>query len=697
MLQERKKTLVDKITDLACFHPWKCITSVLLLLCILAPGLANFKEAYDVRIWFRETDPNIKILDQFERKFGNDENLVIVLHSPSGVFDPSTAETIRSLTEDLLASVHQVIRVDSLSNYNYTYADGDEIIVEPFFPDPGEEISQELLDQKKKTALAHKVMPGYLVSKDTKSAMLFARLVPTLDGSPNYRKIVADARKLLKDKYQGKDDHQFHILGEAAVNDAFREIGNRDVEIIVPILFLLIILYMLFVFRSVKATLLPLVIIGMSIVMTLGLCFMMGMVYNSILTILPTILIAISIADSVHVIVTYFQFRALGIDSFDAAYKATHKNIIPTFLTSISTMIGFFSLTMTELVPIRQLGILAGIGCALAWIITIFFLCPLLTKINFKVPKTFTHTKDVDGASPLAHLLVQKLKRYITPILVIFVLATGISTYLGSLSKVNSNPYEYFLEGMSLRVGNDFVRDNFGGNAGPEIIIYAGSKTNPIEDGIKNPEFLRKVENYKNWIDSQSYVNKTVDIIDIIKDMNKSLYGGKEEQYKIPSTQKGVAEQLFLYSMSLPQGMDLNNRMTLKYDAMRMSVLWSIFDTRGWLHHADLFEKKAAELGLHVEITGKFLLFQRMMGYVVETFVKSVSMAVILIALLMMLVFRSVKIGLLSMLPNLIPLAFGGAFMKIMGIDLNIGSALVSSVCLGIAVDDTIHFLSAYY
>ena len=378
----------------------------------------------------------------------------------------------------------------------------------------------------------------------------------------------------------------------------------------------------------------------------------------------------------------------------EAAYYALHKNLIPTFLTSVSTMIGFFSLTMTELVPVRQLGILAGIGCFYAWLTTIFFMCPMLFWIPFKVPKHFKSLtgKSEDGVHPKAMQLVELIDRHKGKLLVMMAFLAVVSLGLATKININSNPYEYFNARQDIRKANDFVKEVFGGNTGPEFVIDSGK-----EEGIKDPVFLRKVEAFKNKVDALPYVNKTVDIIDIVKDMNKNLYGGKESEYRLPDTQEQVAEQLFLYSMSLPQGMDLNNRMTLKKDKMRMSVLWSINDTRGWLKHIDELEEMGRDMGLDIKATGKFYLFQRMMDYVVLTFAKSMTMAMLLVALLMILIFKSIKIGLISLIPNVLPLILGGAIMVIANVDLNIGSALVFSVCLGIAVDDTIHFLSNYY
>lgn len=691
MSYEPKPGLVSKFVDFIANRSKTSFILVILLVAALAPGWNYFGERYDVRIWFRTTDPLIKVLDTFEKQFGNDESLVIVVHSPSGIFDTESATLVRELTERMW-KLPEIIRVDSLSNYNYSYAEEDDIIVESFFPELPEPLTDELLSKKKAIALKHKVLPGYLISRDAKTVMLFARLATVVGGSPSYENIVRDARVMMKD-FEGKGDHEFHILGEAAVNDAFRETAANDGAIILPCLFLLMIAYLYFIFRSFVAMAFPIAITVLSVVMSMGTGFYFGILVNNILSILPAILISISIADSVHVIVTYFQFKAHGITGREAAYKALHKNFIPTLLTSVSTMIGFFSLTFTELVPIKHLGVLAGIGCLYAWILSIFLMGPLLFWFDFKVPKLFLNAKSEDGkGTSFSKRCTTIVARFKIPIIVFSILIAGVSLFLGTKVKINSNPYDYFTKDQPIRKANDFVKKTFGGNAGPEFVISSGKV-----DGIKDPEFLKKVESFKDWIDAHDYVNKSIDIIDIIKDMNKNLNFGEEKYYVIPHSQKSVAEELFLYSMSLPQGMDLNNRMTLNYDTMRMTVLWSIYDTNGWLTHVDEFEAKARDIGLDVKTTGKFFLFQRMMKYVVTTFFKSIALALVLIAILMMIVFRSVKLGLISLIPNIIPIAFGGALLYVLDIPLNIGSSLVASVTLGIAVDDTIHFLSNYY
>ncbi|MCP4914936.1 MAG: MMPL family transporter [Oligoflexia bacterium] len=688
MAYQPKPGLVSKFIDFVVNKPKTSLIITAILVFAFLPGLASFQQKYDVRIWFRDTDPLIQKLDDFEKTFGNDESVIVTIKNEEGIFNPTTLKKVYNITEELWR-VPQVLRVETLANYNYSYAIEDDINIEPFIDT--DQLTQEEANKKREIALNHEVLPGYLVSKDGKSVMMFARLVTTVGDSPNYEVIIQKVREIVK-KYED-EKHEFHIVGEAAVNDAFREIANNDGAAILPFLFLLIIAYLIFVFRSVIIMILPLAVTVFTVCMSMGLCFYIGFYFNNILAILPAILISISIADSVHILVTYFQFKGEGLDNRKAAYYSLHKNFVPTFMTSVSTMIGFLGLTMTELMPIRQLGYLAGFGCFAAWIISIFMMGPVLAMIDFKTPKHFLTTPGESTLGrPWSYTLAHWINNYKNLILIFFFILGASGVYFSSKNNVNSNPFDYFTDDQHISLANDFIKENFGGSSGPEIIISSGKP-----DGIKDPAFLAKVEKLKNWINEQNYVNKTVDIIDIIKDTNRSLNQGKQEHYVIPKTQEAVAEELFMYTLGLPQGMDLNNRMSLDYEIMRMSVLWNIYDTRGWLKHVDLFLEKAKEFDLNAYVTGKFYLFQRMMDYVVFTFFKSVTMALFLVALLMMIVFKSVKIGLLSLIPNVLPLILGGSIMYLTGIDLNIGSALVASVCLGIAVDDTIHFLANYY
>ncbi len=666
-------------------------TSFLLCLIFFAfmvPGLQYFGEQYDVKIWFRETDSLLQNLNRFERQFGNDEKLIVAFKNPKGIFNEESLAYIEKMTESLWR-LKDVVRVDSLSNFQQGEGVDDEIIIEPFLPEDWQKrpnLSQFLKD-KKAQALSHKVLPDYLVSKDGKSVLFFCYLSKPENGGPPYSQIMANVEALFANN--PPQNGEYYFLGDAQINHSFKKTAIDDMSFILPILLLLIVVYLAVLFRSLVAVFIPLFVIGTSLIGTMGAVFYLGYKFNNMMSILPAIIIATGIADSVHILMSFYQFLGEGKEQKDAVYSALKKNLIPTLLTTISTVIGFFSLTFTELMPIRSLGIAGAIGCFFAWLVTVFMVIPILLWVKIKVPGHFVNGQEKDiGRARKMTLLIARFRR---SILCGSIILSMIALILACQVEVNSDPMKYFSMKMPIRIAHQVVESEFGGSSGPEIVIEAGG-----EDKIKEPSFLKNVEALKYWLEEKPFVNRSIDIVDTIKQMNKTLNGGDERFYLIPETKNMVAEELFLFSMGLPQGMDLNNRMTIKNDAIRMSIIWHIYDSQTWLKEVQVIEKKAEELNLKIWITGKFHLFQRMINYVVMTFFSSVSMAMGLVAILMMFVFRSFKLGLISLIPNVLPLIFGGALMYLLGIDLNIGSALVASVCLGIAIDDTIHFLSHF-
>ncbi|MBG08567.1 MAG: hypothetical protein CME68_07400 [Halobacteriovoraceae bacterium] len=683
-----KKSLTHRVANFAVYRPWTSIILGLLLLFGLSYGGKNIKVDFSYRVWFDEKDQNLVQFDAFERKFGNDDNMVIVVDTKNGVFNNKTLKMLRSFTEQMWL-VKQVIRVESLTNYQWTHSKGDDIIVEDFIPEE-DTFEKKFLKEREKIALQDEVIPGFLVTKDLNTALIYARIKPVFGKGPNYKELMDGTRKLLE-KFEKDKDYSFYITGSGAIGNTFSEVAQSDLRKMLPFLFFSLILFLLFIFKRVSGVLLPFLVIFASIMTTFGVSGFLGLKLNNLTTMIPNILIAICMADSVHLMVTFFQLRGGGIERKEAVYKAIIKNLFPIFMTSFSTSIGFFSLINTNLIPIKNLGLLAGIGTQMGLIFTFLLMAPLLSLVPINIKAQKMNNQDEASNLPKEWSLraISFYKKFDVLIIAIFVLVFGSSLYLAYKNEVNANPYDYFSDDVPLKKANDFVLKKLGGTGGPEIVIESGSP-----EGIKSPDFLNKVEKLQSWIDSNPRVNKTVSVVNILKSMNRSLNGGDQQYYKIPETKKGVAEQLFLYTMSLPQGMDINNRVTLDNSEIRLSILWDLLDSKTSLETIEKIEKKANEIGLKAYATGKLPLYQRMDGYVVKTFFSSITMALILVTVLLIVIFKSFKFGLLSLIPNVYPLVLGAGAMQLMGKNIDLGTALVTSVCLGIAVDDTIHFLT---
>lgn len=660
------------------------VALVLALVGGLATGLPKIEADFSHRGFFYDDDPLLLAFDAFERRFGNDDAILVAVHSPSGVFDEDTASLLQQMTQKMWL-VPEVIRVESLANFNWVHADGDELLVEPLIPDD-QPLTAELLEERRRVALRHEILPDYLVSRDGRTAMVFGHIKPGIDRPPDAPAITAAVHAMNAEL--ARTDHQFYVSGGPAVTTAFRDASVVDFSTLIPVVVLLTIFLLAVLLRSVLGILLSLAVVVTSIVGAMGLAGHTGVQITNVTSVLPQILIAIGVADSVHILVTFLRGLRRGVERREAARYALLKNFQPTVITSITTAIGFFTFATADLEPVAGLGLLAGFGTLLAWVITYFLLGALLFVLPFRARAVVERRGDLRRAQRLT-LFVE---RYRTPIIAGFGVVGVAALFASAGNTVNSDPFEYFAEGVPIRIANDFIEDQVGGVRGVELSIDAGR-----EEGIKDPAFLAEVDSFQTWIDDNVRgVTRTVSIIDILEQMNRSLHGDDPRYFRIPETAPAIGQELFLYTMSLPQGMSINDRVTVKNDALRLTVLWTITSSKDVMHAIEKIEDEGRRRGLDVSATGKNRLYQSMNGYVVRSFLFSVTTAVLLISLVLVVFFRSLRLGLLAMLPNTFPLLVGGGLLWLIDKPLDIGTVLVMSVCLGIAVDDTIHLLANF-
>jgi predicted RND superfamily exporter protein len=680
------KLIKHSIVEFAVKRHKLCILIAIVLFLAGLPFLKNIQLDFSAKSWFRSTDKNLKTLEYFEKTFGNDEVFNLVIESDEDIFNPHFMKQLEELTEKMW-KVPEVIRVQSLTNFYWSRADGDEIITEEFL-DVEKIKDQKYLDIARTRALNHKVVPNYLVSKNLKSATIFGFIAHNPDVPPDYTKITLAVEKLTSE-YSKNSKVKFHFLGQPPLSHRFQKVSFDDLNTMAPLLMLLVVIYLVYCFRTFVGVGIPTLIIVFSLVSNCSLIGILGLSINSLTFVLPSVLIAISIADSVHLLASFYEEFSKTGDKIHSCYHSLSKNLWPIFLTSISTMIGFFSLTTSEIKPVSDLGLLAGLGTFQALIFSYLLVIPILKIFSNEKTHENLNSKLLPELSVRNYLSFIKTNR--VAIIVISVILIATSSYLAVKNEIDSNPYKYFSEDDKITKSNNYVLSEYGGVGGPEIIIDSG-----VADGIKSPEFLQKVDQFQDWIESQKDVNKVVSIINIIKEMNQSLKQGDKAHFIIPNKRDLIAQELFLYTMSLPVGEDLNNRMDLEQRRMRMTILWSKQSSSLSLEGVKVYEAKAKELGLNIKTTGKSILFHRMNSYVVYTFFTSIAMALTLITLILIFIFKDLRLGLLSIIPNFVPVLFGAGLLTILEKPIDIGCAIVASVTLGIAVDDTIHFLSHY-
>lgn len=667
-------------------HPRMSLIFGVVLVLLFLPFAINVSFDFGARVWFRKTDPYIQSLNSFEKHFGNDESLAIVIEGKDDVFTPDFQKLIFELTEKVW-KIPGIVRAESLANYHWSYSNGDEITTAPFIDE--EKIDDVLyLKKQKEEAGKHSAIENLYLSKDFKSTILYGRVVYVPGKETDFKKIYLGAKEILA-PYEKSEHYKIHIIGQPAVSYHFQDLSFLDLANLVPVLLLLVVFYLFFCFRTLNGILIPMVVILSSLAVTFGLIGIFSIKINTLTFILPSILIAISIADCVHMISSYYKFRSEGISLVMACEYAMLKNLWPIFLTTISTAIGFFSLVSSDIVPVSDVGLLAGLGTSFALIFSYFFTVPIIFL-----------TKDSGRESLLDKNVLTKKKviRYLSFIdrfkgsilLGSIVIFTGLG-YVALQNEINSNPYHYFKDDDEITISNDFTLSSFGGVGGPELVFDSGEN-----DGIKDPQFLKDVDSFLSWVDEMPEVNKAASIIDVLKEMNKSLFEGKEEEFKINDSKEVIAQELFLYSMGLPQGLDVNDRVDISNRYLRSTVMWDLQNSKESLEKVEQIENEAKKRNLKMEVTGKTVLFHRMNAYVVNTFFSSMFFALLIITLLLIFIFRSFGVGLMSLIPNIVPVLAGAGVLTLLNKPIDVGCAIVASVTLGIAVDDTIHFLFNY-
>ena len=677
--------IAKKFSTFIVTNPKKILFLYLLILISMVPGLFKIKANYTPRIWFNKDHAQIKALDQFEKDFGNDQKIIIGIHNEKGIFNAKTINLIKNITDELW-KVSDIVRVESLANHNLISAEEDDINIIPFLEDS----EQTNLEDLKQTALSDEVIPDYVLSYDGTYTLIYGYLSHAYNSKVDYSQVVNETQ-LIINKYKDTANTKLFLLGDATAAEAFRDVADRDNKKIIPFMLIIILILLLYLFRNIIGLIIPNIISVSTIGITFGIIGYLDITYNSMLAAIPGILLAICLADAVHILTSYFHYISEGKSNIESLTKSLEKNFVPTILTTITTMISFLSISVSEIQPIHDLGLMAAFGTMTAWLMSYLIIGSTFSLFDNYMNKQAIKISNKNGLHQTTNYLTNLIYKHKKIIIFTFSIITIVSFSLSLKNEVNSDPIKYFDKSLTIRKAYDFISTKLNGLRGVELVADSG-----IKEGVKNPEFLRKVEKYIEWLKKDPSITQVKSILEVIKKLNQVVHQDNKTYYQIPETQKEVAELLFLYSIGLPQGMDLNNQITLDNSKLRFRVVWDIETSKESSIKLDKILLKAKEFDLNISAGGNLPIYIRMNNLIVSSFFQSLISALILVTILIFFLFRDIKIALLSMLPNLIPIILGGALLFVMGHFIDIGTSMVIVVCLGIAVDDTIHFIVNY-
>ncbi|GMQ89226.1 MAG: MMPL family transporter [Gammaproteobacteria bacterium] len=679
-----------RLADFVVRRRWLVILATLALVVLAGSGGRYLEFSNNYRVFFSPDNPELVAFEEFQRTYTKNDNILFVLQpTEASVFVPRIADAIERLTREAW-QIPFATRVDSVSNFQHSRADGDELIVDDLYRD-GVSLSPSTLEERQRIALDEPILNGQLISPDAGTTGINVTLNFPEKSLTELPEAIAAARTLAAQIESDYPGVTVAITGISALNNAFAAAGQADAMTLIPAMYLVLILVTLIVLRSFYAMLATIMVIAFSTVTAVGLAGYMGIALDPISMTATIVILTLAIADSVHILVSMLDAMRDGKDRISSLKDSLRINFLAVTVTSITTIVGFMSLNFSDSPPFWYLGNITAMGIAAAWLYSLTFLPALLSVLPIKVGAS---KRQRGSSSPL----MVRFARFVTARhRAVLLVSTAIAvTLISFVPKVELNDewVKYFDHRIEFRGDAEFAMDNLTG-------LYLLEYSIPARDagGISEPEYLQNLDEFTGWLRALPEVRHVYSYTDVVKRLNKNMHGDNEAWYRLTDSRNLAAQYLLLYELSLPYGLDLNDRINVDKSATRVTVTVEEISTAGvrefLARSGDWLEANTPEY-MWTTPTGATVMF----SYISERNIKGMLggnlVAVAGIALILILSLRSLSLGTLSLIPNLVPILMTfGAWGILVG-QVGMGAATVSATSLGIVVDNTVHFLTKY-
>ena len=666
---------------------WRYVVVLLSVIVVVAAfsGVQKLGFSNDYRMFFGEDNPQLLAFEKMQNTFNKNDNIMFVITPKDGkVFTVEMLKTIQDITEEAW-QIPFSTRVDSITNYQHTTAEEDDLIVDDLVPDPSV-LTDEDLSRIQSIAVNEPMLVNRLISPDSKYTGINVTVqLPgkRLDEVPT----AVDFAREMKAKYLEKyPDIEIRLVGMTVMNNAFPEASQNDAQNLYPLALLFIVITLFLMLRGFSGTATTFIMIVFSIMTAMGLAGWLGIRLSPPVMSAPIMVLTMAIADAVHLLVTMRHEIHLGRNREEAITESMRINFWPIFVTSVTTVLGFLSLNFSDAPPFHDLGNIAAMGVAMAFVLSITFLPAAITILPAR------SRQEVTGKLFMGHFGDFVIRHYRT-LLLTSTVTVIVLVSLVPRNELNDVFVEYFDTTIEFRNDSDYAAEHL---TGVYYIDFALGTKEP--GGISDPNYLRNAEKFAQYLRSQPEVIHVFTLTDTFKRLNKNMHGDDPAWYKLPEQRDLAAQYLLLYEMSLPYGLDLNNQIDVSKSATRMAVTLKTMSTNeilaleqrtmAWLQE-NMPELEAAG-------TGPTVMFAHLGKRNIHSMLIGTTVALFMISMVLIIFFRSLKFGMISLLPNLLPAAasFGiwGVFVGQVGIALSV----VTGMTLGIVVDDTVHFMSKY-
>ena len=705
-------------------NPLKTLGLVIALTAALVAQLPSLTQDSSPESFFHKDDPELLRYNAFKEQFGRDE-MVIAILTPKEVFEVKFLNRLKAFHEALEKEVPHLKEVTSLINIRNTYGRGDELVVDDLIKEiPATPGAMAALRAR---VMASKFYPNLYISENGHTTVVILETVAQSQGrkggkegkggeddlaggfsdeeagtpesqafvplTQQENREVIDAVEQVSAAFQNPD-FPIQLTGQPVISSFFNRAIKGDVGTFMSLAFISFTVFLLFLFRRFSGALMPLMVVVLSLLSAVGLMALVGAPFTSVTSILPSFMMAVGIGSSVHVLAIFYRrFQQTGDKEEAIVYTFGHSGL-PVVMTALTTAAGLFSFATAKMAPVADLGLFGGFGAILILIFTLALMPALISILPLKPQPRF------GGRNP-----GQRVDRLLTAIAA-FSTRRAWSIVVGSAILFGAAGSGLFYQGF----GHHFiawipegtpVRDSvitidreLKGLPTIEVVLDTGQ-----ENGLYNPRLMRGIAELNRFAEAfrdengEQVVGKTTSILNVLQETHQALNGNDPAFYAVPDSRELIAQELLLFENSGSE--DLERLVDSRFSKARLSFKVKDKDANKYRVFVTSLEAEANRLlGEFGEITttGTLKMFTQTILLLMESLAVSYTIAGVVITLLMILLLGSVRIGLLSMIPNLAPIMITLGVMGWLGIKLDMSNMLVGTIAIGLAVDDTIHF-----
>lgn len=703
-----------------CRYRYLVIIGVLVVAAFAASGLRNITVDTSNESFLFPDDPVLIRYEEFREQFGRDDVIIIAIKGDN-VFTLEFLNRLQNFHQKIADEIPFVASITSLINIRETRGEGDRLIVDDLLTTLP--TNQNELENLRRRVLANPLYQNRLISADGEFTSIIVELsrfsgegglavddalsffdetdVPT---GNNEKLTEAEIHQLVMQMDELTRQYSiqgFEVImaGTPAVTDTLKLTLQEDVRKFIVLVVAVIMILLLIAFRVIGAVVLPLGVVLLALVSTIGLMGHLGISVKLPTVILPSFLLAVGVGAAIHLLEIWKQKRVSGEQDHQAIASAVRHAGLPILLTSLTTAVGLGSFSLAEVAPIAELGLFSAIGIIIALIYTLLLLPAGLAVLPAgKVKKNQPENEDEQdiinkALVNIASWSVRKAK----PICVLSALLLAGSLLVAAQLRFSHDVLSWLPEEWPIRQATEMVDNNMGGSVSLEVIIDTG-----VENGLHDRDTLIKIDQLSQEIEEAPIgaisVGSTLSIAVLLKEIHQALNGNNPEYYRIPENERLIPQEFLLFENSGSD--DVEDLVDSRFQIGRLSLRVPWRDTLEYSPFINIVNDKFKDAfgnSATYEITGMMSLFSRTLEAAIFTTAKSYAIAFGAITIMMILLIGRIASGLISMIPNLTPIAITLAIMQITGIPLNLFTMLVASIAIGLAVDDTIHFMHHFH